>query len=437
MTWDDTAYKYTIHALGAVEASMDYGAVNPNDVISVGLLQWYAQRAANVLAQMRTTNPTVWSNIAPSLEASMAAHGPTDSYWSNRYVTLEEINSLHTVLRDTANITIQDAQAQTDIDNDYLPAGAAVGIDKDANPETMAFFINIYNRNPTGARRIVGNCGGDASLDRIYSYTINDQTESSFKTRYSEAKSIIAAHDITGVGSGITGGGGGTPPPTTGGNGGGGSNGTPPTGKAGFIQQRGSQLVLFNKDKTKQIFQKTGTDTWIASFDTNVGTTPAPPPVSGTPTPPAGGTTPQGITDLIAWELTKIGFFAYSEGAGRLNPPASGYTDCSGLHYWAYKTYAATYIGTWTGEQITKGRLITKDPTIAKDESKLALGDMFFFRWGSNSPSSYDHAELYKGNNEMISHGGPGNGPHLFSIASQVDEAINGGGSIEVRRYLP
>lgn len=439
MTWDDTAYRYTIHALGAVECSMDYGAVNPSDVISVGLFQWYAQRAANVLSKMRTTNPTQWADIAPSLEADMAAHGPDDGFWSNRYVTRAEILSLNTVLRKAVNKAIQNDQAQHDLDTDYLPAGTAAGIDKDANPETMAFFCNIYNRNPTAARRIVGNCGGDSSLNRIYSYTINDYTEGSFASRYQTAKDIIANHDVTGVDSVTDGSPAPTDPPPGGSNGGGGTNGGRPVGNASYVMQRGTQLILFNKDKTKQIFQLSGHGLWLAGFDDNVGTAPVPPTTSGDPTPvpdPDGGTTPQGILDAIAWEMTKIGFFQYSEGPGRLTPNASGYTDCSGLHWFAYKTYANTDIGTWTGEQAGKGHLVTKDPAVAKDVTNLKKGDIFLFRWGSDSPSTYDHAEMYKGGTDLLSHGGPGPGPHLFSVASQVDEAINAGGSIMVRRYL-
>lgn len=436
MVWDDTSYRYTIHALGAVECGMDYGAVNPTDVISVGLFQWYATRAANVLHRMRTTNPTEWAAIAPSLEADMAAHSATDSFWNNRYVTRAEILSLNTVMRKAVNKAIENDQAQTDLDNDYLTAGAAAGIDKDTHPETMAFFCNIYNRNPSAARRIVGNCGGDSSLDRIYSYTINDYTEGAFSSRYSTAKTIIANHDVTGVDS-VT---DDAPPtdPTPGGD----TGGTRPTGNASYITQRGTQLILTNKDGTMQFFDNVGHASWLSNVDPNVGADPAPPDTGGSTTPvtdPEGGgttTVPQGILDLIAWELTKIGSFNYSEGPGRLTPLSSGYTDCSGLHYWAYKTYANTNVGTWTGDQIGHGTLITKDPDTAKDTTKLKKGDLIFFRWGSSSPSTYDHVELYKGNSELLSHGGPGSGPHIFTLNSQIDEAINAGGSIEVRRYL-
>jgi cell wall-associated NlpC family hydrolase len=434
MVWDATAYAYTIHALGAVEASMDYGATNPSDVISVGLLQWYAQRAANVLDEMKSTNPSDWTPMASStLDSDLTAHSATDSFWNNRYLYADERNLLHSVMATTANKAVQDAQAQTDIDNDYIPAGAAIGIDKDATPETMAFFINIFNRNPTAARRIISNCGPDSSLDRIYSYTINDQTENAYKSRYLEAKTIIAAHDTTGVGIGSI-----TPPPSTnpGGNTGGGN--VRPSGNALYIQQRGNDLILFNKDNTKLQFHHSGPDIWISHFDENVGVPPVVPP------PPVGGPTPTAITDIIAWETSVIGTYTYCDGCGgRLNPPVSGLSDCSGLQYYAYKHYAGIYIGTWTGEQIGYGHLITKDPTVAKDGTTVIPGDLIFYRWSKDSPSTYDHVELYAGGGQNLSHGGPGKGPHLFSSNSEIDAAISGSygdgtgpGSIEVRRYI-
>lgn len=151
------------------------------------------------------------------------------------------------------------------------------------------------------------------------------------------------------------------------------------------------------------------------------------------PTTPVADTP---IEKLIAWEMSKINHFAYSENDGRLTPNASGHTDCSGLHYWAYNNFLGINIGTWTGEQISHGKLISTDASFAKNVNNLKLGDLLFFRWGRNSPWTYDHVELYKGNGQLISHGGPGYGPNVFSVASQVDEAINAGGSIAVRRYI-
>lgn len=429
MTWDATAYQVCLCALGNVEASMNYGAVNPSDVISVGILQWYSHRAANILNLMMTTNAPDWVGVPSSLTTDLTTYPATDDFWASRYPTKSEINALGNVMTTTGNVLIQDTQAYADIDK-YLAVAAKAGLDKDSNTDTAAFYCNIYNRNPSAAGRIIGNCGPTSSLSRILSYTLNDSTESNYRSRYQLAYHIISTHDTTGVGVG-------TPPTGGGGDGGNPGNGQI-SGNASYITERGTQLHLQNKDGTILTFHRVssgGNTLWLSSQDVNVG--------GGTPPPNGGGTPPTGaIADIIAWEESVIGTFDYSEGAGRLDPVASGTTDCSGLQYYAFLTYGNIDIGTWTGEQYTTGTLVTKDPTVAKDGVTVVPGDLVLYRWGGDSPSHYDHTALYKGSDTVISHGGPGVGPHEFSHSGYVDLALSGSsgsggpGSIMVRRHI-
>lgn len=435
MTWDDTAYKVCLCALGTVEASMNYGAVNPTDPISVGILQWYAGRAANVLNKMRTTNSADWVGVPSSLTDALIAHSSSDSFWGSKYPTAAEINALHTVMNKDANVIIQDNQAYSDIDS-YLAVAANFGLDIDANTKTAEFFCNIYNRNPVGAGRIIGNCGPTSSLDRIYSYTLSDSTESALRSRYTTAYNIIKDQITTGVGAGTPGGGDGNPGGDPG-NGGGGGSAQP--GNASYIREIGSQLHLFNRDDTHLIFQRTAPSLWLSSFDTNKNGG-DPPPSDPPPGGGGGGGTPPptAITDIVEWLASVENNFAYSQGGGRLNPVSSGYTDCSGLLYYAYLRFAHKDIGTYTGTQCTTGTLVTNNPSVAKDGSTVKIGDCILYRWENRSFGSdpFDHTALYIGNDKIQSHGGPDNGPDIESHSGNIDSAIGNGGGIMVRRHI-
>ena len=57
MAWDATAKKVAVKAIGQVESSMNYAAINYNDPITVGLAQWYGTRAAAILSDWAFFDP--------------------------------------------------------------------------------------------------------------------------------------------------------------------------------------------------------------------------------------------------------------------------------------------------------------------------------------------------------------------------------------------
>lgn len=426
MTWDSTAYQVAIHALGQVEASMDYGAVNPRDAISVGLFQWYATRAAALLLDMRSTNPTEWAPLSGTqLDSDLSAHSATDSWWTTRYVTQREIDNLHLVLRAPANKTIQAALCVTDMDNSYLPAGARVGIDKDTNTMTMEFFVNMYNQSPRSAIRVAQTVGPDASLDKIYAACLNDSVLGNYKTRYQTAYNIIKTQDTTGVDVGSDTSDDGT-----------GDEGavSRPISNISMIQQHGNNLHLMFKDGSKQlIFPKSGAKSWIAPFNNNLGSTPVNDPGDAS----SGGTTPApsgAVANMISYLAAHVNAFAYSQGPGRLTPESSGYTDCSGLMYWVYKKFASLNIGTYTGTQCNNGQIISNNKASIRAETGMVPGDLVFYNWSGTQTSShpYNHVAMYIGSNQIYSHGGPDPGPDLQSHTGEVDAAV----LVRVVRFL-
>jgi cell wall-associated NlpC family hydrolase len=415
MTWDATAIKVGIKSIGAVESSMNYGAVNSSDPITVGLFQWFGTRASAILRRMQTENGAI---MPTSIEASLSAHSDTDSYWTTRYLTASEINALKPIL--VANQPIQDNQAASDL-NDYKQTGVNLGINADINTHTLLFFCNMYNQSPREALRVLSFAGPTASLDRIYAECLNNSVLGKYRTRYQQAYTIIKNDDYSGVGD-TTGSGGTSTDP------GGDPSTSRPTTDITNVRTIGDHLLIRFKDGHALTCYSNGAGAWIPAADSTLGAD-VPPDTSGT-------TPPTAITDIINWLAAHDNAFDYSQGAGRLDPITNGYTDCSGLMYYAFKNFANMAIGTWTGDQSKNGTLITTSASVAEDGSTVQPGDLVFYRWHSSSPSTFDHVAMYIGSNQIQSHGGPDPGPDIQSHSGAIDSAIAGGGSIMVRRYV-
>lgn len=138
---------------------------------------------------------------------------------------------------------------------------------------------------------------------------------------------------------------------------------------------------------------------------------------------------------LVQWMLDRQGRYAYSQGPTRLDPEAQMMTDCSALCRYAYLQVAGIEVGTWTGNQQDRGRIVVglDVQTAAEAEQRLQRGDLVFFDWDGINVGYFDHVEMYIGNGQTIGHGGPGNGPVVKSLAQQWEWAH----SVVARRYLP
>ena len=208
--WDSTAVAVGIHALGAVEASMDYGAINPTDPISIGIFQWYAGRAAAVLSRIKTENPSSYANLPSSLRADLDAHPASDSYWNSRYVSSAEHDGLSAVL--AANKTIQDSQAATDFDS-YRVTAVNEGMNANTNTKSVLFFANMYNQGPKYALDVLKAATINGTLDDFHREVLANAVLGDYPSRYDTAYDIINRYDTGGVTiGGNTDTGGSTPP---------------------------------------------------------------------------------------------------------------------------------------------------------------------------------------------------------------------------------
>ena len=411
---------YAMYVIGAVESNHNWTAINPSDPITLGMMQWYGNRAKSLILRGKGSDSAGYAQYFASTAAAKAAESDQDmSYY---YVTQADAAAWHSWAATDPNHVFQQAQWEDDFtayqqvcDSHGFPA---------VNIRERIFFMTMYHQSPVSAFRVLGSTSGTASLDLLHSTALNDRVLGKYRNRYDTAYAMLNGWD------------GQSAPPDFGQVGDAPTSGGDP-GAAGTIQSTPSQqryislvgdvLVLHDNGKTYQFYQ-TAQQVW-----TNSGT--AGTPISGGQTGAGSDTGSDAGSKVVAWVTARVGKYAYSQGPGRLDPESSGYTDCSGLWWRAYQDVTGINVGRWTGEQAGLGTRIavsgTDTPASAVARSKP--GDLLLLTWSGHNPN-YDHVEgmTGTGKDQTLSHGGPGNGPNYRQATDQMARASEW----ELRRYV-
>jgi len=267
MTYDATAQKLAVKVIGTVESNLNYGSVNYNDPITVGVAQWYGVRAAAILDRMRDTGDGNWYGVEPSLANQLDTIPATHPFWNGRYLTTVEGESLTGAL--TRYQGLQNTQLIEDLDA-YKTVAAAHGVDPDANTATMIFFFAMYHQGPAYALNVLDSVGGTATLDQIYAACLADPVLGKYGARYKSAYDLIVVEDLTGV----------TPtPPVT-------PPPTQPNGNARTIVAAGDLLIVRFTDGERVTYYPSGRGQWVPRKAGDAP--PAPTPVQPPPPPGTG-----------------------------------------------------------------------------------------------------------------------------------------------------
>jgi cell wall-associated NlpC family hydrolase len=423
MAWDATMQKVWVKAIGTVESSMNYSAINYNDPITVGIGQWYGTRAAAILNKMRLKDPTGYNGVSAGFRSVLEATPETHAFWNTYYLSRNFGDTIKNFL--VRNKEIQSEQLIIDA-NAYKPIAEKYGIDIEAETEVFVLFCVAYHQSPQRAMRIMNRVGGNVSLEGLRSALLSDGVLGQYSNRYNTAYNIIKSRDISGVE------GGNSPTPTPDGNGGKPSSSNNASvaiaGGNAIINVDGSYLMRLRTKYGDAQAVPYGVNQWICKMDkinSNINSlikdaqnsaTPSPPP-----TPSPGGDGSKGAKAL-QWMMSRIGKFAYRQAPGRLDPDHTGFGDCSSTVYRAYKDTSGTFVGTWTGDQYFRGRDVMGRGGGAMTAAQRALlkpGDLIVMAWrstGSYYPET-DHVEMVVDSNRLIGHGGnPYYGPVITSI---------------------
>lgn len=161
-----------------------------------------------------------------------------------------------------------------------------------------------------------------------------------------------------------------------------------------------------------------------------LGVTPDPAP----PAPPVTGTAPVNGTGLpakiAAWARTKENYYYYTQGPERMRLTTQG-TDCSGFLRIAFLVNGVKVRFTYTGNMVSEGKLIASGYGAFPPESQMQLGDCVILD-STRTSKSTDHTAMYVGNGQLLSHGGPGDGPDYKTYSTYH----RGWGRWQWRRYI-
>lgn len=196
MTYDETAKKVGVKAIATVESNNNYGAINYNDPITVGVVQWFGTRAAGVLSRMRIENPSVWTGVTPSLEQHLKTIDKANPFWNSRYLNPTEGASLVPILE--ANKVVQNTQIVNDFEG-YKAVAISYGFDPDTNTQVVLFFFTMHHQSPASALRVVLTLDTECTLEQMRDAALADFILGQYPNRQNEAYDIIKAYDPSGI----------------------------------------------------------------------------------------------------------------------------------------------------------------------------------------------------------------------------------------------
>lgn len=389
-----------MYVIGEVESNWNWTAVNYNDPITIGMMQWYGTRAAALLNRVKNEMPTAYGQLAASLRSDIESHDAGSAWWTSRYLNRDEGNSIISVFQEEENHLIQENQAIADFEG-YIATLEGWGMSQ-SYPNPLIFAMSMYHQSPASAGQVIATAGGSADLDRIYGVCMNHGVLGQYRNRYNTVYQRLK--DWDGESNPPDFGQSGDVDTTPGGNNPGIST---EESKLGYIIKNGDTLILYGRDEYAKgvIFYPASGQTWINGYNAN-GTDIGGGNEGGGSE--SGSEAQNAICELYRSWLDR---FAYSQGAGRLDPISSGYGDCSSTVWFAYQQVAGIDVGTWTGAMAGKGTKIASgysgDNLPIED---MEPADLVLIMWNGWN-GSFDHVELYMGNNELWGHGGPDYGP--------------------------
>ena len=400
MPVSDNARLYAMYVIGKVESGWNWASVNYNDPITIGMMQWYGQRAANLISRCKEADPEgyeAFKQAAPRIAQYVEAGHDWD-FWTGVYCTSAEGSAWGAWAEREGNHEAQQLQWYDDFDG-YVTTLTGWGV-PESNVKQLIFAMCMYHQSPAQCGKVLGSCGGSATLESMYTTCLNDGILGIYRNRYNDCYNMLKEWDGTSAppdfGQADVDGGGGNSP--------------------GISQEQSSFTNIQMQDGLLYVMGVTGYPKGVICYPTgpkiwkpafNSGGT----PIEGGNTGGGSATGTEAQMQIRQWMLDHLDAFAYSQGAGRLSPETSGYTDCSGLCWYVYHIITGVNTGTWTGDMLNYGEKVAEGKG-GLPLDQMQVGDLVLMMHRSYNPT-YDHVEMYIGNDQLCGHGGPDPGPDV------------------------
>ena len=439
---------WNAYVLGAVESDWDWGAVYRNDPITLGMWQFYAYEACDLLKMMKGYYPESFELLSDRLKTFYNENpdrGDDSGPWTNYWMTDED----ETAFRESAK-TEGNQQAQLTLISQQIGtkmsaiqnwgAGWVDGFDHVGDKASMIFLETIYHQSPQACLNVISSLPWKFTIDDVYNIVLNDEIVGKYVNRQNEVYQLLTSNldkinndDAPPEDYGVV------SDPSTGG---GASPGVSQSQtNLNHIKRVGDSLWLYYNDGSIVQFYKNGGEVW---FPSRSSTTPS----AGQNDLPSSGNrnypkaTTEELQSLIDYAISWEGKLQYVYGgSGRLEWQTSGVTDCSGFVWGLFNHQFGVDIGTYTVPQADNSAAFTEvyNGAYPPPEDQMQPADLIFYSFPSQGTHSYrgytcDHVELYLGNATTIGmRGGTGPSEVAFSyFGSGSDGYCN---QCWVRRY--
>lgn len=406
--WSANQKLYGEYVVASVETNLDYGGTYLVDAITIGITQWWAYHACRLMEKLKAEHPDNFNLLTDRLKNAVNSHPSSNtSYWESFYMTKEDSNSWKTAAKDSKNRAIQDALWNQDAygDGGYTDTLAKWGVNV-SNVKSCIFYLSIYHQSPRSCLQIIRTIGGDRSISDIRAAALNHSVVGKYKNRQNTVYDLLNKWD------------GSSAPPNFGQssnpdeNPGGDSNTDESLASSvSYVEARGNIIYLHGASEGIVPCYPTSGGYWIPALN---GNAPNYPSTDGGNSGGATGTSDDFSKMKKLWEDNNRKW-SYSQASGRLNPPQSGYSDCSACIWWAAN--AATnnkykWLGTSTYTMLTTAKSIFTNTTGELDTSKMKAGDLIVMKWKKGS----QHVDWYWGNGEVW---GAGSSPLPKKVSAQ------------------
>ncbi len=184
-----------------------YNSINPNDcgAVSVGMLQWHADRALTLMRRTAKLNPEF---AQTTLGESFYNDVMTSTSWNSRTFNSTEAKAAGVLLGSEYGIKAQNAQASEDVQS-YIISGQNKGL---TDPGALVLYADIYNFGGGIASRIAKRAASysgsyaSVTLDDMYKAAMNDSygSNSAFVKRTNNVYEYIQTLDWSSSGSSDT-----------------------------------------------------------------------------------------------------------------------------------------------------------------------------------------------------------------------------------------
>ena len=175
-----------------------YNSINPNDcgAVSVGKLQWHADRALALMRRTCEKNPTV---AAATRGSALYNEVMSATNWNYRTFSSSEAAAAAALLGSEYGIQAQDETAAADVQN-YIISGQNMGL---TDAGALVLYADIYNFGCGIASRIAKRAASytgsyaSVTLDDMYKAALNDSygSNAAFVSRANSVYAYLSGLD--------------------------------------------------------------------------------------------------------------------------------------------------------------------------------------------------------------------------------------------------